>query len=103
MKASYSQEKLEIVKGDFELITGKFSPDDALDILSNLIQKKINYHNLRSFSHSERFGLNDVWSESRIEELRKCLESIQDIIVKAREQGVYLNIKSNISIEVLPS
>lgn len=103
MKTSYSQKELKIEKDDFELIKGKFSPDDALDILSSLIQKKINYHNLRSFSHSERFGVNDEWSESRIKELKKSFESIQVIIAKAREQGVYLSIKSSISIEVVPS
>lgn len=103
MKTSHSQQESEIEKNDFELIKGKFSPDEALEILSNLIQKKIDYHNLRSLSHYERFGINDQWSESRIKELKKSLESIRDIIVRAREGGDCLVIKSSISIEVIPS
>lgn len=103
MNTSYSQEESKIGKGDFELIKGKFSPDDALDILSNLIQKKIHYHDLRSFIHLERLGVNDTWSESRVKELKKSLESIQVIVGKAREQGDHLRIDSTISIEVLPS
>lgn len=102
MEAIHLQKTLEIKKGEFELINGKFSPDDAMEILGNLIQKKIDYHSLRSFSHYERFGVTDQWSDKRLKELKKSFESIQVIIEKAREHGNYLDISSSISIEVVP-
>ncbi len=103
MNTTHLQKDFEISKSNFELIKGKFSPNDALEILGTLIQKKIDYHSLRSFSHQERFGVTDQWSESRIEELKKSLKSIQAIIANTRERGEYLHITSSISIEVKPS
>lgn len=103
MKTSYPQEEFKIEKNDFELIKGKFSPDDAQEILSNLLQKKIDYHNLRIFSQYERFGTNDEFSQSRLKELKRSFESIQAIIAEARDQGDYLIINSSISIEIRPS
>jgi hypothetical protein len=95
------KERSKTEKDQFELIKGVFSAEDASEILYHLINEKINFHNMRSFSQHERFGSGDVWSNSRVEDLKLSKEAIRLIIEQARAQGKMLNIKSNITIEVI--
>ena len=41
-------------KGQYEIINGTFEPDDCLEILTHLLQEKINFHSMRSFSQLEK-------------------------------------------------
>lgn len=68
----------------YKLIKGVFTPQDAAHILLEMINNKINYHNLRVFSMKERFNEDSSHSDKRIEELkllakqlRKTLESVE--------------------------
>jgi hypothetical protein len=90
-----------IEKGEYELVKGDFSPDDAREILTHLIQQKINFHNQRSFSQFVRFGSADDWSISRIEELKQTKENVLALLEKAGKQGKTLRIKSDISIDLI--
>ncbi|WP_207421536.1 hypothetical protein [Desertivirga brevis] len=83
------------------LINGQFSANDALEIMKNLINGKINFHNLKNFSSQVRFGQADEHSLKRMEELREQLHSITQLVNHCREQGKTLQIQSTISIEVI--
>jgi hypothetical protein len=87
--------------GHHELIKGEFLPEEALDILYHLISAKINFHDLRSFSKLERFGIVDEAAAIRIKELKESRESIKELIHEATAQGKTLRISSNISIELI--
>lgn len=103
MKTAQLQNQVGLEKGEFELIKGTFSPDDAWDILSDLIQRKINYHSLRSLSHYEQFGTGDQWSERRITELKKSFDTIQAMVNKAKARGGSLEVRSGITVEMVTS
>ncbi|MEZ4985114.1 MAG: hypothetical protein R2795_08790 [Saprospiraceae bacterium] len=45
-----------------ELINGVFTVADAREVLFNLLQEKIKFHNRRIFGLSERLGVDDTHS-----------------------------------------
>lgn len=95
------KEKSQTTTNQFELIKGEFSPEDAKEIISHLIQEKINFHNNRSFSQILRSGNGCEWSLTRIEELKESKEAIKVLLDTAKEEGKSLKIKSNIIIEIV--
>ncbi|MFN8278316.1 MAG: hypothetical protein U0T84_12610 [Chitinophagales bacterium] len=80
----------------FPLIKGEFLPSEARDLLVNLINSKIQFHQMRSFSHRERFGEVDHASEQRIEQLTQQRRNLQQMLEHA--QGV-LSIRAEIVME----
>ncbi len=85
---------------DITLIKGKFDPANAKDILLNLINYKINYHELKNFSLEERYGKKDQLSEQRIQELKNSRIQILKLIDHAVHNGHQLKINSVIKIEI---
>jgi len=83
------------------LIQGDFSPTEAQEILSHLIDKKINFHELRQFSQDIRFGIKDEASKKRIAQLKDAKEQLSKIIEEAHAGGRSLKIKSSIEIELI--
>lgn len=83
---------------DFKLVNGTFSANDAANVLFSLIGDKIKHHQLLLFSNEERYGADITNSKIRIEQLTAMKEEIADIIRDAREDGMELEITSNIQI-----
>lgn len=83
-----------------QLIDGDFTPQDANDLLLELVNHKINFHQLRSFSLEERFGTAGEHTLSRLVQLRKDRERLQAIFDFAAKKGYTLNVQSKIEISV---
>ena len=86
------------LKEPIKLIEGKFSPEDAKEVLLELINHKINFHSLKNFSSEERFGQSIEGSKKRIEYLKKAKEKIVKIIDKATDTNCHLRLESSINI-----
>ena len=86
------------LKEPIKLIEGKFSPEDAKEILLELINHKINFHKLKNFSSEERFGQSIEGSKKRIEYLKKAKQKIVKIIDKANDNNNNLRLESSIEI-----
>lgn len=84
-----------------DLVKGKFSPEDAKEIINHLFSEKINFHDMRSFSHKIRFGEVDQDSQARIIELKQSWAALNIVIKQAKEQGKNLKIESTISIKLV--
>jgi hypothetical protein len=41
-----------------DLINGQFTPEDARELLTDLFSRKTNFHEIKNFSATERFGIN---------------------------------------------
>ena len=85
-------------KQAIKFIEGKFSPEDAKEILTDLINHKIHFHSLKNFSYEERFGKPVEGSKKRIEELKKSREKIILIIQQATDNNTNLRMESSINI-----
>ncbi len=86
------------LKEPIKLIEGKFSPEDAKEVLLELINHKINFHSLKNFSSEERFGKSIEGSKKRIEYLKKAKEKVVEIIDKAKHDNCNLRLESCINI-----
>lgn len=86
-------------KQAFQLIEGEFTPQEAKEVLTNLYNSKINFHKLKNFSSTERFGIPDETAGKRIQALKESLSHISDIIEEAAEQKKHLVIAATINIE----
>jgi hypothetical protein len=87
---------------EISLISGVFESDDARDLLLSLVNQKIQYHQLKSFSLQERYGIADIYSESRIKELALARLDINEYTELAKSLGCRLSVKATIFIELLP-
>jgi hypothetical protein len=83
------------------LIDGHFSSDDALELLRNLYLSKIQFHQMKNFSSTERIGKEDEMAMKRISELKESLESILIIIKEAPKDENRIEINSVINISYL--
>lgn len=84
---------------ELKLIEGFFSPDEAREILMNVFLSKINFHKGKNFSSEERFGKEDVYALKRIPELKRTIESINELIENAKNNNQTLEITSEITIK----
>ncbi len=88
------------IKEPIKLIEGNFSPEDAKEVLLELINHKINFHSLKNFSSEERFGQAIEGSKKRIDYLKKAKEKIVKIIDTAKHTNSHLRLESSINIFV---
>lgn len=85
-----------------KLIEGVFTPAEAKEILLNLLNHKLNFHNMKNFSVAERFGTPHAASVKRIEELKKAKEEVLSIVMEAEKNENNLTIESGIHITPVP-
>ncbi len=86
-------------KRTFKLIDGNFSAIDARSVLTTIVSAKINFHSLRQFSETIRYGSDRSQSEQRISELKELNEELIKLTDQAAINGLRLKIKGNIEIE----
>ena len=84
------------------LISGEFENLEAREILLSLIDSKIKFHNLKNFSHEERFGIKDNESTKRLAELKELRAEILRLLKNNEESDFNYKIYSNIAIEMVP-
>lgn len=86
---------------NYKLIEGIFNPSEAKKVLLDIINAKINYHNLDAFSNHIRFDAGILNSKSRVEELTKTRETIKALIEVADKNNMQLQINSQITITLI--
>ena len=91
-----------IKKREFILVEGAFTPQDAREILTNLYNSKINFHMLKDFSSTERFGVHDETASKRIPELKNSIVAISEIVQDAAVKNKNLVIAATVNIQVEP-
>jgi hypothetical protein len=85
---------------EIELIKSDYHPEEALDVLSNLIQQKIAYHTQKTIRHQEIFGEPDLQAEQRLKELQNIKKTlIQEL--KQLDPNTVLHINGNVSLTVI--
>lgn len=87
-------------QNEFNLLRGTFSSEETREILVTLFKDKIQFHNLKNFSHEVRFGKPDLRAQERIPELKRTLEEVLDFI-KQNEGEDKFEIHANIQVRVV--
>lgn len=88
-------------KYQYKFIEGDFSSEEAKTVLMTLINNKINFHNLNSFSDYVKNNGSSEKAKKRIAELTITRDAILELMEKAEKEGKKLSIKSDISIELI--
>lgn len=101
MKTTQTNSETMDIKKEYDLVKGDYTPEEGLEIISNLLMKKINFHELKSFSQQIKFGHEDQASLKRIEELNLCKTSFHDLVKEARLSGKNLRLRSKIIVELI--
>ena len=83
-----------------ELIKGTFTPDEAREILLQLLNSKINFHNLKNWSSRERFGKPNADSEQRLIKLEESRKKVERLISTSINEKKSLIINSSIEINI---
>lgn len=85
---------------EIELIQSNYFPEEAMEVLGNLIQQKIAYHTQKTIRHQEMFGRADVQAEQRLAELQQIKKNfIQKL--KQLDPNTVLHINGHVSISVV--
>lgn len=89
------------MKKEFEtsLINGVFDKTDSTDIILSMLNKKIEYHELKSFSNLVKFNEKDFYLEDRIDELKKARQLFIEFINSNEDKS--FKIQSEIKITVI--
>ncbi len=83
-----------------DLVKGTFTPSEAREIIFQLLDSKINFHNLKNLSSRERFGRTDVDSEQRLEQLKQSRKEAGALILSSTAEEKSVTIKSTIELTV---
>jgi len=86
-------------QNNITLIKGEFETEEAKDILRNLIDFKIKFHQIKSFNSELKFGEKDARSMARIIELKASMQKMLEIMEEAEANGYSLKIDAKINIE----
>jgi hypothetical protein len=82
-----------------KLIEGQFSTSEASDLISSLIDQKINFHKIQRLGqliHDDTIDVEE--SRERIAQLTKEKMDAKQLIANARVKGRKITIKSHIEI-----
>ena len=85
---------------NLKLVDGDFTPEDALEVVSCLLQSKINFHHGRALSLEERFGVDPAHSHQRVIELKAAQRELRELIDHAKRNNLQLSLESIISLTV---
>jgi hypothetical protein len=80
-----------------QLIQGSFTYEEAREVLSGLLTYKINFHELKSFSHQERLGLEHTASLQRAQAL-KADKSLLSSWLRGIDNGKTIRLESVIHL-----
>jgi hypothetical protein len=81
------------------LINGVFDSLDATEIVLSMINKKIEYHELNSFSNLIKFNEKDVHLEDRIDALKKDRDLFIAYLNSNKDKT--FKIQSDIKVEII--
>ena len=94
-------ETLTIKDQKVNLVEGEFTPSEALDVVTSLIDQKINFHKLQRLSWCEGDqNANTKYPDGRIQELMKERENAKEFINSLRNQGLTLKIQGELVISI---
>ncbi len=84
---------------EFKLIDGDFVAGDANDVLLNLVNHKIQYHDLQVFKMMERFEKDGVERHiDRLTELKEMREELKDYIQTMGGLNCNFRVKTTITL-----
>jgi hypothetical protein len=86
---------------ELTLIKGTFTPSEAKEVLMELINSKLSFHNKKNLRSYELTGSEDRDSQQRILDLEKMRKQLLMVLKNADDDGMSVGIETQIHIEFL--
>lgn len=83
-----------------DLINGLFTTEDARELLTDLFSRKTNFHEIKNFSSTERFGKDDPFHLTRINALTNSMQQLNDFLNEIEGSDKKIIIRSVVSISI---
>lgn len=85
-----------------QLISGLFSPAEAKDLVSALLDEKINYHNMRRLCDSIHDEKNiQEFHSAKMDALKQEKMAFKEIVRNAKANGRQIRISGKLDIELI--
>lgn len=81
-----------------KFISGSFIPSEAQEVLLDIINKKINFYNLKNLTSQVHYEEPDPEAEMRLEELREAKAQLQELIKASSNADRDVVIESTILV-----
>jgi Na+/H+ antiporter NhaB len=93
--------KVEVKTQSLKLIEGEFTKSEALSIVNNVVDVKVNFHKIQRLSKTEG-NINDActYDNSRITELLRDKEEVKAFLRSLESKGCNIKISSTVTITV---
>lgn len=88
---------------EIPLVKGGDGMRDSADCVLQMIADLRSYHRRRIFSHQERFGVPDPYSEQALDELSRAHASATRLIEEARGGALELRLEPTLKVAVTAS
>ena len=85
----------------FKLIEGDFTHQEAKNMLYDLINSKIKFHNKDAFSKKIKTNRDTSHSQKRIDELVATFQKMEQLILYANKHKMKLSINAIIEINMI--
>ena len=85
----------------FTLIEGEFTPEEAREILMNLLCEKIRFHEVQVLAKKERKEDGFARHEDRISDLKTTRTKLKELIKFSEQSGQSLKLSAVLSIQAL--
>ncbi|MDQ3375045.1 MAG: hypothetical protein M3521_14310 [Acidobacteriota bacterium] len=73
------------------LIKGNFAPEEATEVLLELLNSKIKFHSMKIWSSEERLGKPDALSQQKLEYFRETREKLKIFLAEAKRLQKNIN------------
>ncbi|MEO8234208.1 MAG: hypothetical protein ABI549_02235 [Flavobacterium sp.] len=94
--------QIENQKQTIQLLDGEFTPSQAFDLITALINQKINYHKLEGLKNWERdHKYDEAPLRNRIKELEDAIKRTKDFMLELKHSGKNLKIDGVIKMSVI--
>lgn len=92
---------MEKKEQEIRLVDGEFTPIQAADIVSSLIQQKINFHKVENLQHWEKNHNNDSKPYiQRVKDLEEAEKNAKSFILSKEIRDKKIKIKGNLTISI---
>jgi len=81
------------------LVEGTYDVEEVKEILLNLLNDKIKFHQLKKFSNHEKNGEEDQQSIDRLSQLKVSYEKLVEFLANQEHSGKKFRLKSEVFLE----
>ena len=81
------------------LVEGTYEVEEVKEILLNLLNDKIKFHQLKKFSNNEKNGEEDQQSIDRLSQLKVSYEKLVEFLANPEYSGKKFRLKSEVFLE----